>query len=438
MIDNYVNLTNQDYVTIITKYNRSILTNLKLPDDCIGLIGSYLTKNISYNKCITYIDNLIYQNINVNDDIILSFIAFKFIDNYFFNLKYEFSHYINEPDKPVNFIYETFKYNIEQTEYMKYFINFINNNISNNLNSINNKCVEDLYSNYSNYETRSDKKNKIYENILNGIYDTNFIDSLFFIITVGNDIKKIFFNNNCDIIYLPYYELLLTYITNINSLNLNLTSSRVNFTDGLQLCVSVKYCDIDIKIDLIFVLNCILLCNAEIINNSNIKQLFVSLLSQNISYNNSSNYYKKEKGIVQELFSYSEHYNQELLSVLFQNRSFVNFFKKEISIGLLYCTPKYIIKYAKKYQHIFLQFDFIENIIKKRNIKLFKILFKNHGLYLSKLKNEENQNLLQITIKERGLVQNFVKIMLNSNFFTNNKIKKYDVKNKRVKELFTL
>ena len=83
---------------------------------------------------------------------------------------------------------------------MKYFINFINNNISNNLNSINNKCVEDLYSNYSNYETRSDKKNKIYENILNGIYDTNFIDSLFFIITVGNDIKKIFFNNNCDII----------------------------------------------------------------------------------------------------------------------------------------------------------------------------------------------------------------------------------------------
>lgn len=454
-IDYYTKLTtNQNNVTILTKYYKTILTQLKLPNDCIGTIASYLLKNITFNTCDKFIrytgeelnEYLAYNGLSYKSsynahvkskNMFNIFITFRFIYNYFrFTNNYKFDENCYSSSNNASlFIHETYKNNIEQTHYLHYLIDFIKNR-ANTAYNINFACDNSVYIYYV-WQYEFDSSNIHYKNILYHISNTNLLDSLFFIITVGNDIKKTFLNNNCKNIYLPYYELLQHFIKDIKLSDIVLINNECK--------IVFQNDESKIKTDLLFVLNCILLSSYEILSNTNIKNLFIYILSKTIQYNDNDlneyntsifSYYTKKK--VRELFTYSEYYNQELLSVLFQNSSFMTFFMFDIYNGLMKCPLKYINKCVKKHKNIFLKFEFIEHLIKKRNIKLFTLLFRKYGLLISKLKNNKNQNLLQIAIGERGLVQNFVKLMLNSNFFTSSKllIKKSNVKNKRVKELF--
>ena len=439
------NIIKTPSINLISTYYESVLNQLKLPDDCIYVIKQYLIKNIKYEYCESLIR---YFLTNAPQLVGIQYCEYRdkrfdykcpsiekfgqtirIINGHFSTEKYSFISYIgsysNEPTCINNILHLTYKHNIEQTHYVNDFILFIKKNF----NKTNFKSISEeiRYVNWNNYN----KIPIIYKKLYNTTYYMNIIHTLFFIMSIGYDFKNNILGLNCSKNnYLPYYNLLNHLTTSFNNSYLKLTDEN--------LMLVFYYMNEEFTTSVFRIINCILMSN-----NTNLYPLFESLLKKNIIYTDEiiSEHYDHIKRYFRychgyNIFYYCDMLNQHLLTVLFNNKDFVKIYHKLICDQLARCPTNYIVKNAKKFSHIILTFEFMQKLIKIKNIKLFRPLFKKHGKYLSTLKNEQNMNLLQIAIKEYGLVQNFVKIMIDSQFFKSTIIKKSDVKNRKVRELF--
>jgi hypothetical protein len=215
------------------------------------------------------------------------------------------------------------------------------------------------------------------------------------------------------------YDLLIHYVKNIKIV-----------ADNYFINMRIKYDDTEYSCDYILILNCILLNQ-----NKEYDDYLEKILKKKIIFDiKEISYTDCGKQRIHQMLLNCEFFNEKLFMILLKNKSFYDFYETEIHEGFTKSSFKFHVENHKKYKIITNTISFMEMQLKKRNIKLFKFYFIRNKKHYSELKNSSGKNLLEISISQTGLVQNFVKLLLDSKLF--NKIKKSDIKNKKVRELF--
>lgn len=58
----------------------------------------------------------------------------------------------------------------------------------------------------------------------------------------------------------------------------------------------------------------------------------------------------------------------------------------------------------------FSNYKYFYNLIRKRNVKIIKLMWKKYSNEITKLRNNDNEDVLNYTRKLRGLTQNIIKL----------------------------